>query len=138
MWKNMFVTAVLAVLFVFNGQTAGAAGNADKGKRVFNMCKACHTLKAGKHRVGPSLHGVIGRKAGTAKGFEKRYSKAMKKAGKKGVVWNGENLSSYLIDPKKFLRKATGDPKTRGKMVFKLKNAKKRDDLIAYLKKAAK
>jgi len=138
MWKNVFVTAILTVFIVFNGQIAEAAGNADKGKKVFNLCKACHTLKAGKHRVGPSLNGVFNRKAGTAKGFEKRYSKAMKKAGDKGVVWNAENLSTYLIDPKKFLRKATGNPQARGKMPTKVRNAKKRDDLIAYLKQATK
>ena len=40
-----------------------------RGKKVFNKCKACHSLKAGKHKIGPSLHQVIGRKAGTAAGF---------------------------------------------------------------------
>ena len=131
-------TAVLAVFFALAGHVTANAGDADKGKKVFNTCKACHTLNAGKHRVGPSLHGIFGRKVGTAKGFEKRYSKAMRKVGEKGTVWNEENLSDYLIDPKKFLRKVTGNDKARGKMVFKVSNAKKRDDLIAYLKKAAK
>ena len=44
---------------------------ADHGAKVFKKCKACHTTTAGKHRVGPSLAGVVGRKAGTAKGYKK-------------------------------------------------------------------
>ncbi len=137
MWKNVIIAAMLAVGLALVGQPA-FAGDAAKGKKVYNKCKACHTLKAGKHRVGPSLHGVIGRKAGTAKGFVKRYSKWMRKAGEKGIVWNDANLSAYLEDPKKFLRKTTGNKKARGKMVLKIRKAKQRDDVIAYLKKAAK
>ncbi|NDH75978.1 MAG: hypothetical protein EBY52_04400, partial [Actinobacteria bacterium] len=35
------------------------AADVKKGKRVFNKCKACHTLVESKHRIGPSaLHPI--------------------------------------------------------------------------------
>ena len=54
---------------------ASTAGDATKGQKIFKKCAARHSLDAGKRKVGPSLHGVIGRTAGTADGY--RYSKAM-------------------------------------------------------------
>ena len=45
------------------------AGNIELGKKVFNKCKACHSIKPGKHKIGPSLHGVFGRVAGSSPGL---------------------------------------------------------------------
>jgi len=106
--------------------SAFAAGDAAKGKKVFNKCKACHTLQDGKHKVGPSLLGVVGRKAGTAKGY-KKYK------GMKGADWTWDEaaINEYLTDPKKFVKKKNGQ---RTSMVFKLKKADQRADVIAYLK----
>ena len=118
----------LSVLVV--GLTLGAevraAGDPAKGKKVFNRCKTCHTVTAGKHRTGPSLLGVIGRKAGTAPGF-KKYK------GLKGAdwVWDEELLDTYLKDPKKFTRART---KRTASMILKTKKAKDRANVIAYLK----
>ncbi len=101
-------------------------GDPAAGRKVFVKCQACHTMQEGKHRQGPSLYGVIGRKAGTAEDF-KRYSDAMKAH---DVVWDEENLSTYLENPREAL------PGNR--MIFVgLKDAQDRADLIAYLKKAA-
>ena len=46
--------------------SAQAAGDEKRGEQVFNQCKPCHSLDAGKNGVGPTLHGLFGRKAGTA------------------------------------------------------------------------
>ena len=114
-----------------------ADGDPARGKKMFNKCKACHKLVAGKKGIGPSLHGIFGRTAGTAKKF--KYSKDMKAAGKKGLVWNAETLAAFIAAPKKYLGSAIGKKKGRTKMTFRgLKKSKDRDDLIAYLKKVAK
>jgi cytochrome c2 len=61
------------------------ADDAKMGKKVFNKCRACHALKAGKKKVGPSLHGIVGRKAGSESCF--KYSKATEFA---GIDWTTE------------------------------------------------
>ena len=72
-------------------------------------------------------HGVFGRKAGAAPGF-KRYSPAIKKS---GVVWNAETLDKYLAKPRAFIK--------GNRMPFAGRKKKAdRDNLIAYLEKAAK
>jgi len=70
-----------------------------KGKKVFRKCMACHTAEPDKHRVGPSLHGVFGRTAGTADGYA-RYSAGMKD---KGVVWNETTLDAFLSNPRGYV-----------------------------------
>jgi cytochrome c len=102
------------------------AADAAKGKKVFNKCKACHSLKAGKKKIGPDLAKLFGRKAGTVKKF--RYSKALKKS---GVVWDEKSLDAFLAKPRKFVKGT--------KMSFPgLKKKADRDNLIAFLKEATK
>jgi cytochrome c len=114
----------LALSTLLGAGAAQAAGDAAKGEKVFNKCKACHTLEAGKNRVGPSLHGVFGRVSGTSEGF--KYSDAMKAA---AITWDETTMRPYLADPKKVV------PGT--KMTFGgIKKDSDLDDLIAYLKQA--
>jgi cytochrome c len=104
---------------------ASLTGDAAKGEKVFAQCKACHVAEPGVNRVGPSLHGVVGRTAGTVAGFN--YSKANKES---GVTWNEDVLFTYLEAPQKFM------PGTR--MAFAgLKTPQDRADVIAYLKTKA-
>ncbi|MBP2301149.1 c-type cytochrome [Azospirillum picis] len=101
-----------------------AAQDAEAGAKVFNQCKACHTIEAGgPNRVGPNLHGIVGRKVGSHDGFS--YSEALKNAGK---TWDEAGLDAYLTDPKAAL--------PGNKMAFAgVKNEQARKDLIAFLKK---
>jgi cytochrome c len=97
------------------------SGNADTGKAVFAQCRACHVTDAGVNKIGPSLNGIIGRKAGTVSGFS--YSPA--NAGS-DFVWSKEKLFDFLEKPQHVI------PKT--KMIFAgLPDPQKRADLIAYL-----
>lgn len=119
--KRMFALLAFGLAASFPG--IAAAQDAAAGEKVFNQCKACHTIEAGgPNRVGPNLHGVVGRKAGALENF--KYSDAMKSAG----TWDEATLDSYLTDPK------TAIP--GNKMAFSgVKNEQSRKDLIAYLKK---
>ena len=84
-------------------------------------CFVCHATEPGKTKLGPSLHGIVGRKAGTVAGF--KYSDANVNS---GVIWDATKLETYLADPKAFM------PGT--KMVFVgVKRAEERKDLVAYL-----
>ena len=85
MKKVMMIAAAAAV--VMGGMTATAYAGAE-GK-----CKACHSFKAGEHKMGPSLFGVVGRTAGTAEGFN--YSDGFK-AGVGGKVWDEAALRSWI------------------------------------------
>jgi cytochrome c len=74
---------------------APASASLRRGKLLFIQCRACHELEAGlPHKVGPNLHGVIGRKAGTAEGFA--YSEALKSA---GFVWDRATLDRWIEKP---------------------------------------
>lgn len=99
-----------------------ADGDAAAGEKVFNKCKACHSLEEGKNKVGPSLHGVIGRKAAGIDGF--KYSKAMQDS---GLTWDEATLHKYLENPRGLV------PGTR--MAFAgLKKEDDIEDVLAYIK----
>lgn len=124
----MPIIAALIAAVVITGAaplSPSLAEDIERGRELYGECESCHGLEPGRHRVGPSLHGVFGREAGTAPGF-RRYSQTMRDS---GVVWNAETLSAYIADPTGFLsgtRKAFSG----------LGSAEDRADLIAYLREA--
>ena len=99
--------------------SAVLAADVDHGKQVFQACAACHSDKP--DALGPSLAGVMGRKAGSRDDF--RYSNAMMRA---GFTWDTGNLHQYLKDPQ---AKVKGN-----RMPFSgLSDPKDVDDVIAYI-----
>lgn len=112
------------------------AQDAEKGKSQFGQCRACHSLDKGKNGVGPSLHGVFGRTAGTAEKYS--YSSDMKAAGAKGLKWDEASVFEYLADPAAFLKKYLSKDSVSNKMPNKFPNEELRKNIIAYLKGAAK
>ncbi len=103
-------------------------GDASAGETVFKKCAVCHVVDTDTNKVGPSLHGIFGRAAGTHPDF--KYSNAMVEAGKAGLVWDDASLRDYLHNPR---------AKVKGtKMVFPgLKDEGDITNLLAYLKQHA-
>jgi cytochrome c len=119
------LTAVLHVSFILATTAAAAQPDAQKGAQGFKTCIACHSLEPGRHLTGPSLANLFGRKAGTARNFQ-RYSDALKLS---GVVWDERTLDAWLKEPDKFI--------SGNEMTFPgIKDDQARRDLIAYLKAA--
>ena len=101
---------------------ASYTGDATKGQVDFLTCKTCHSIDPGVNKIGPSLHEVVGRKAGTEAGFT--YSPANKNS---GITWTEAKLFQYLESPQHVV------PGT--KMTFAgFPDPQKRADVIAYLK----
>jgi cytochrome c len=117
--------SALTLILVATG-VARAGGDAARGEKRFDECATCHSLKEGVNGVGPSLHAVFGRKAAGLDDF--RYSPAMKRS---GLTWTPQALATFIADPQKAV------PNNR--MPFAgMPDASDRDDLVAYLEKAAK
>ena len=113
-------SAVALAAAVWSG--AALAQDAKDGEGLFKrVCFTCHTAEAGKNKLGPSLFGVVGRKAGAAPGF--KYSDAMEKS---GITWDEAALDKYLADPKAAV--------PGNKMAYAgVKKPEERKALIAYL-----
>jgi cytochrome c len=103
-----------------------AAQDVAAGQRVFNQCRACHTInEGGRHGVGPNLWNIYGSRAGQREGF--RYSANMTQLGTQGFTWTEENLRNYLRNPR--------DVVPGGSMAFAgIRNEQQLTDLIAYLR----
>ena len=99
------------------------AADLENGKKIFVKCGICHAIEKDAAKVGPSLHGVHGRKAGTLASF-KLYSKAMKES---DVTWSDETIAAFLKSPRDYIKGT--------RMIFAgLKDDKSIADLLAYIK----
>jgi cytochrome c len=98
-----------------------AAGDSAAGQQFFaTHCGACHATEPGVNKIGPSLAGVVGRKSGSAPGFN--YSPARKEA---NITWDEKTLDQYLQNP-------TGDVHG-SRMFLTVPSAADRQNAIAYL-----
>ena len=101
-------------------QNAGmAAGDASRGKTLYQACEACHSID--ENDIGPMHRGVVGRRAGSLPGYV--YSPALQKS---GITWDETQLDRWLSNPSNLV------PGT--KMFFKIDDPQVRADIIAYLK----
>ena len=122
--------SIASLLFAAGATMATAqnnpAGNAERGDQFFQTsCALCHSSSLGPGNTvvikqGPTLVGVMGRKAGTSPHFG--FTQALKDS---GLVWNAETLGQYLTDP------TTAVPGTT--MTVSVPDASDRADVIAYL-----
>ena len=104
------------------------AQDTDAGQIAFNnACRTCHTPREGDNRLGPSLHGVIGRKAGSLPSYN-NYSESMKKA---DIVWDKNTLDRFIANPDAVL------PDNNMKPYGGIASAEERAKIIAFLESAA-
>lgn len=116
------LAVVLALGLAASGASTLADCDADSGRQVYNKCVACHSLAPGEQRMGPSLHALLGKPAGSEAGFV--YSLAMEES---GLVWDAPTLHAFLAAPMQYL------PGTS--MPFAgLKSAQQRAALLCFLK----
>lgn len=123
------IMAGLLALAPMGAPREAMAQDADAGQRVFNQCRACHTInQGGRNGVGPNLFGIVGRPAGAVEGF--RYSAPLRERAAAGLVWTEENLLAYITDPKAVV--------PAGSMSYVgLRNEQQRADLLAYIRRAS-
>lgn len=57
-------------------------------------CRECHSFIKDDNRLGPSLYGVVGRKAGIEPGYA--FTQSLKDS---GVTWNEATLDKWIADP---------------------------------------
>jgi cytochrome c len=118
---RLSIYLTLAIFLLVPGGHAAAEDAVETGKTIFKKCALCHTTELGKNKIGPSLFGIVGRKAASVDNYN--YSEAMKKF---DHTWDPETLDTYLADPRATV------PGT--KMIFPgLKEKAEREDVIAYL-----
>jgi cytochrome c len=111
--------AALAASVAVAGPALAQTAEMARGAAVYDdRCSGCHVLDGVGQ--GPSLRGVIGRKAGTLAGFE--FTPALKAS---GLAWTAANLDRWLIGPQKLV------PGTA--MTAVVPDAHERSDLLAYL-----
>ena len=101
---------------------AGAAGDAAAGRKLYqNKCLSCHGDAKTKGTLGPSLAGIIGRKASDP--GQGATSRAMSEA---NFVWTEATLDEFLAAP--------GNKVHGTIMPVGIASAQDRADLIAYIK----
>lgn len=118
--KHPLPLALSAAAAVLACAAVPAAAQNNAGAQVFTICKTCHSVEPGRNGVGPSLAGVVGRRSGSAPGYN--YSPAMRKA---GLTWDAKTLDVFLTAPS---RKVPGT-----KMPISIADPAKRAAVIAYL-----
>lgn len=98
-WPPAAGALLAATLVTVPAQAADDDARRAQGERLFRtQCVGCHSLAPGEHLAGPSLHGLIGRPAGSVEDFD--YSPVLREA---EFVWSAETLDAFLADPDAFL-----------------------------------
>jgi cytochrome c len=97
--RIFLIGALSAVAYLLPSPSAlpqASQGTEDaSGQQAFNnACRTCHMVREGDNRLGPNLHGIVGRKAGWLPDYA--FSSAMKEA---GFIWDEEKLDRFIANP---------------------------------------
>jgi cytochrome c len=124
-------TLSFAILVAINADAPGQdtvarSAAMEDGQLLFNnACRTCHTLKEGDNRLGPNLHNILGRKAGSLPNYS--YSGAMKGA---DLVWDKATLDRYISNPDQVV------PGNNMKPYGGLASTEERAKIIAFLEES--
>jgi cytochrome c len=124
--RRSSLSILLGAITTMTAGSASAAENFTNGKALFEQCAACHSLEAGKNELGPTLHGLFGRKSASESTI---YSPAMKRA---NITWTPELLDAFLADPQSGVFRGNRMPFSG------MPDSQERIDLTAYLKQVTK
>lgn len=121
MIRRLAVCAALAALL-----SPIQARAADDGLEITynDHCRECHSFVKDDNRLGPSLYGVVGRKAGVLPGYA--FSQSLKDS---GVTWDEPTLDKWIADPDAVISGNQMSPPYGG-----VADAETRKKIIAYLK----
>jgi cytochrome c len=92
--QSMFIVPIAGAVMATVAFAGGAPDKADPKVAFNNHCRTCHSAEPGDNRLGPSLHGVMGRKAGSVEGFA--YSPGFKTT---DLVWDEANMDQFIANP---------------------------------------
>lgn len=94
--RRLKISLLIGCALLCAAVVAGRTPAAEAGPEAFNNnCRTCHSVKEGDNRMGPSLKGVIGRKAGAAPGYA-NYSQSLKSS---SITWDESTLDRFIADP---------------------------------------
>ncbi|MFD2141211.1 c-type cytochrome [Ancylobacter oerskovii] len=118
----MRIVGFWSLVFLFSGAAGlASAQDAAVGERLYRQrCSSCHSIEAGQNRIGPSLAGIVGRKAGSVEGA--RYSQKMREL---DVTWDAAQLETFIANPRAMVPGTT--------MTVSIANAADRANIAAYL-----
>ena len=122
----MRAIAWIPAMLVGAAGVAHAGGDLARGEKLYEDCVACHPIERSVHGIGPTLYGILGRKAGEMADY--RYSRALRDS---GIMWTAEALDTFIADPQASV------PANRMPYAG-MPDAADRADLIAYLQKVSK
>lgn len=108
-------------------ENGAATADGSGGEEAYNnACRTCHSVKPGDNRLGPSLSGIVGKKAGSESGYQ--YSPSLKNS---GVTFDEATLDKFITNPDGVapgnnMKPYTGisDAALRAKIIAFLKDAK--------------
>jgi cytochrome c len=123
MTRIAFAPFVSSALAFIAAVAAARADTADPQMVFNNACRTCHSMKEGDNRLGPSLAGVVGRKAGTLPGYQ--YSSSMQSS---GVTWDEATLDKFIANPDEVVGGNKMKPFTG------IADAGQRKEIIGFLK----
>jgi cytochrome c len=125
--RTLLPTLAIALATSLACAALAPAASTDRGEVTFNNhCRTCHSTKPDDNRMGPSLHGIFGAKAGSVSGYGS-YSQGLKGS---GIVWDEKTLDQFIANPDSVVPsnnmkpyKGITDPAVRAQIVSYLKSS---------------